>query len=56
MYAVLTFIVLNFTLLILEACTYSVTLVHTQGIASDVVDETATNSPSTSVTAPISGI
>lgn len=31
------------------SCTYSITMVHTEGQASDVVDETAT--PSTSVTA-----
>ncbi len=32
------------------SCTYSVTLVHTQGMATDVVDETATNSPRTTAT------
>ncbi len=35
-------------------CTYSITMVHTAGEASDVVDETATNSPSTSVSVPVS--
>lgn len=35
-------------------CTYSITMVHTEGIASDVVDETATNTPSTSVVVPLS--
>lgn len=35
-------------------CTYSITMVHTQGTASDVVDETTT--PSTSVTATIPAI
>jgi hypothetical protein len=34
----------------LSSCTYSITMVHTQGEAADVVDETATNTPSTSVT------
>ena len=29
----------------LSSCTYSITMVHTEGTASDVVDETATNSP-----------
>lgn len=29
----------------LTGCTYSITMVHTEGTASDVVDETATNSP-----------
>ncbi len=43
-------------LLLLSSCTYSITQVHTQGQASDVVDETASNTPSTSVTVPISGI
>lgn len=33
----------------LTACTYSITMVHTEGQASDVVDETATNTPSTSI-------
>lgn len=38
---------------ILNACTYSITMVHTEGTATDVVDETATNTPSTSVSVPI---
>ncbi len=29
----------------ISSCTYSITMVHTEGTASDVVDETATNSP-----------
>ena len=37
-------------------CTYSITMVHTEGAAQDVVDETATNTPSTSVTVPISAV
>lgn len=41
------------TLLLLSACTYAVTNVHTQGEASDVVDETASNTPSTSLTVPL---
>lgn len=36
------------------SCTYSVTLVHTEGEATDVIDETATNSPPTSFTLPLS--
>lgn len=43
-----------FMALTLYGCTYSITMVHTQGEAADVVDETATNSPSTSVTVPVS--
>ena len=38
-------------LLFLTSCTYSVTLVHTSGLASDVIDETST--PSTSVSPTI---
>lgn len=41
-------------LLMLSSCTYSITMVHTQGEATDVVDETATNTPSTSVSIPVS--
>jgi len=43
-------IALIVSLMALEGCTYSITMVHTEGQASDVVDETATNTPSTSVT------
>lgn len=42
------------SILCLTGCTYSITQVHTQGQASDVVDETATNTPSTSLTIPVS--
>ena len=38
-------------LMLLSGCTYSVTLVHTSGSASDVIDETST--PSTSVSPTI---
>ena len=38
----------------LTGCTYSITMVHTEGTATDVVDETATNTPSTSVTPTVS--
>lgn len=37
---------------VMNSCTYSITMVHTEGVASDVVDETATNTPSTSVVIP----
>lgn len=30
---------------VLTSCTYSITMVHTEGQASDVVDETQTNTP-----------
>ena len=38
----------------LTGCTYSITMVHTEGTATDVVDETATNTPSTSITPTVS--
>lgn len=31
--------------LIVSSCTYSITMVHTEGTASDVVDETQTSQP-----------
>lgn len=40
--------------LCLSACTLTMNMVHTQGQADDVVDETTTNTPSTSVSAPVS--
>jgi len=41
---------LTFTILFfLTGCTYSITMVHTEGQAADVVDETATNTPSTHI-------
>lgn len=42
------------SVLCLTACTYSITMVHTQGEATDVVDETATNTPSTTVSPTVS--
>lgn len=45
---------LLFICILLSGCTYSITMVHTQGQAEDVVDETATNTPSTSVTPTVS--
>lgn len=39
-----------------NACTYSITQVHTSGKAEDVVDETSTNTPSTNLTVPVSAI
>jgi len=38
--------------LLLMGCTYTITLVHTEGHASDVVDETST--PSTSIVPTVS--
>lgn len=36
---------LSFFTFLLTSCTYSVTLIHTEGEASDVVDEAAVVSP-----------
>lgn len=36
--------------LFLTSCTFSVTLVHTEGQATDVVDETASNAPTVTPT------
>ena len=40
------------TLLLLSSCTYSITMVHTEGEATDVVDETTT--PSTNISPKLS--
>ena len=40
-------------IVIMASCTYSITMVHTEGTATDVVDETATNAPSTSLEVPL---
>ncbi len=44
MYATLMFYICSMGL-VLSACTYSITMVHTQGTADDVVDETQSNTP-----------
>jgi hypothetical protein len=41
-------------LLNLSSCNYSITMIHTEGQASDVVDETDTLTPSTNISLPIS--
>lgn len=41
------------SLLCLTGCTYSITMVHTEGTASDVVDEADT--PSLTASIPVSG-
>lgn len=38
---------------LLSSCTYSVTMLITEGKSSDVVDETASNTPSVSVEVPL---
>ena len=40
-------------LIILSGCTYSINMVHTEGSASDVVDETQANTPNVSPTVSI---
>lgn len=35
-------------LCMLSGCTYSITMVHTEGSATDVVDETQSNTPNVS--------
>lgn len=34
----------------LTACTYSINLIHSEGTADDVIDETASNAPTVSPT------
>jgi hypothetical protein len=41
-------------MLLLTSCTCSITIVHTEGTAMDVVDETASASPTTTVSIPVS--
>lgn len=51
-------IVVILTLFCLTSCTYTITMVHTQGHATDIVDEVATTSPDISpeVTIPMKAI
>lgn len=41
-----------FMLAFLTCCTYSINMIENEGQASDVIDETSTATPSTSITAP----
>lgn len=41
------------SLLLMCSCTYSITSVHTEGQATDIVDEAQSASPSTKVTIPL---
>ncbi len=47
---------LRLSLVFLTACTYSINMVHTQGTATDVVDETQRADPDiqTDLTVPVS--
>ncbi len=42
--------------LMLQACTYNVSMAHTEGTATDVIDDTASNTPNIAptVTVPVS--
>lgn len=42
--------------LTLESCTYNVSMAHTQGTATDVIDDTASNTPNIApdLTIPVS--
>lgn len=42
-------------LFLLSSCTFNVSMAHTEGMAEDVIDDTATNSPNISpkVTVPL---
>lgn len=37
----------------LTGCTYNISMAHTEGTASDVIDDTQSNTPSTSISVPI---
>ena len=39
------FVLASILVIMLYGCTYSITMVHTEGTASDVVDETQTSKP-----------
>lgn len=54
LYIILIFFIVIVGLFFLNSCTYSITMVHTEGTATDVVDETASATPSTSISVPIS--
>lgn len=45
---------LKITMLVSSCCTYSITMIHTQGEAADVVDETENNTPSTTISPNLS--
>lgn len=38
---------------LLSSCTYNVSMAHTEGVADDVIDDTATNTPDISPTVTI---
>lgn len=46
------FILLTFGIL-MSACTYNISMAHTEGTAADVIDDTASNQPNISPTVSI---
>ncbi len=44
------------TCVMLNSCTYSISMVHTTGQATDVLDAVQTNTPSTSLAIPSSPV
>lgn len=42
------FLTIPICAMIFSACTYNVSMVHTEGTASDVIDETTSNEPNVS--------
>lgn len=49
-------IIIMMVLLSLGACTYTINLLHTEGVASDMVDETDNINPNIPITLPITVI
>lgn len=43
-------------LILLTGCTYTINMVHSQGSASDMIDETATPTATTSLEVPVKAI
>lgn len=44
------------TIALLNSCTFNVSMAHTEGTASEVIDETNSNAPSTSVSLPVKAV
>jgi len=53
-----SFLLVSLSSLILSACTFNVSMAHTQGTATDTIDDTASNQPnvSPSLTVPVKGV
>lgn len=56
-----TFVLRTLAVLVLAsttACTYNVSMAHTSGMAEDVIDDTASNTPNVSptITVPVSAL